>query len=59
MKTYVVVTGSLFAVLTAVHVWRVVVERSVATNPFFLTVTAISTVLAVWAARLALRASRP
>lgn len=59
MKTYVVVTGSLFALLTFVHVWRYLVERSVGSDPFFITVTAISTALAVWAVRLMARPTRP
>jgi len=59
MKAYVVITGALFALLTAVHVWRFIVERSVGSDPFFITVTVISTGLAIWAARLVARASRP
>jgi len=59
MKTYVVVSGALFGLLTAVHIWRFIVERSVGTDPFFLTVTTISTVLAIWAARLVTRTPRP
>jgi len=59
MKTYVVITGALFALLTGVHIWRFLVERSVGTDPFFMSVTAISTALAIWAARLVARAPRP
>jgi hypothetical protein len=58
MKTYVVITGALFALLTAVHIWRFIVERGVGTDPFFLIVTVISTALAIWAARLVARAPR-
>jgi len=52
MKAYVVVTGVVFGLVTAAHVWRCIVERHVATDPLFLTITAISAVLSVWAGRL-------
>jgi hypothetical protein len=59
MKSYVAVTGVLFALLVVVHVWRFVVERSVGTDPFFITVTLVSSALALWAARLVARSARP
>jgi hypothetical protein len=59
MKAYVMVTGALFGLLTVVHIWRFIVERSVGSDAFFISVTLISTALAVWAARLVARAPRP
>lgn len=55
MKAYVITAGVLFALLTLVHVWRIVEEgmQSLA-NPFFIVSTAISTAMSVWAL-LALR----
>lgn len=57
MKAYLAVTAALFGILAAVHVWRAVVESShLATDPWFLLVTAISTLMCVWACRLLLAA---
>lgn len=60
MKTYLAVTAALFGVLTAVHIWRMVVESHVATEPSFVLITAISALLCVWGVRLlvATRSSR-
>lgn len=57
MKAYLVTTGTLFALLTAAHAWRVVAERHLATDPWYLLITLVSAALAVWAWRL-LRLSR-
>lgn len=53
MKPYVAVTGVLFALLTIVHLWRMVEEPHLAKEPFFLGVTLISAILAVWSWRSA------
>ena len=58
MKAYVVTTGAVFALLTAVHVWRMLVERNLLAEPWFLLITAATALLALWAWRL-LRSSRP
>ena len=52
MRAYVVVTGSLAAVLTAAHLWRVAVENHLARDPFFVSVTLITAGLSIWAFRL-------
>ena len=57
MRTYVITTGTAFALVTLAHVWRVFVERHLITDPPFLAITALSTTLAVWAGVLALRRS--
>ena len=58
MKTYVLVTGILFALLTLVHVWRMIVERQLATDPWYLGITTLAALLSLWAWRV-LRRSRP
>ena len=45
MKTYVTTTGALFGLLAVVHVWRIVEERHLATDPCFLLITAAATAL--------------
>ena len=52
MKTYVMVTGMAFGLVSLVHVWRFIVERSVGSNPFFVAITVVAAALAVWAGRL-------
>jgi hypothetical protein len=55
MKAYLVVTAALFGLLTIVHVWRMVVESSVVSDPWFLLTTAVSALLCGWGARLLAR----
>jgi hypothetical protein len=53
MQAYVRTTGVLFALLALVHVWRLFEEgRHLATDPFFLIVTAIAAGLSIWAWRV-------
>ena len=56
MKFYLAATGTVFLLLTLAHLWRIVTEsRALATNPWFVAITAISAVLSFWAFRLLLR----
>jgi hypothetical protein len=64
MRAYVITTGIAFALLTAVHVWRIVSEDSrLAANPPFVAITLVCAAFAVWAgfvlARLPRRRGRP
>jgi hypothetical protein len=53
MKAYLLTTGSLFGLITIVHVWRMVVEAGVATrDPWIILMTVLSAALCVWAGRL-------
>ena len=53
MRAYLVTTGSVFGLITAAHVWRVLVEsRALARDPWFLLVTLLAAALCVWAFRL-------
>lgn len=53
MKAYVITTGIVFALLTAAHVWRIVVEGThLARDPWYLLITVLTALLAVWAWRV-------
>jgi hypothetical protein len=59
MRAYIMTTGSLFGLLTVVHVWRMIEEsRALATDPWYILVTLAAAALGVWAWRL-LRAPAP
>lgn len=58
-EAYVLTTGVLFGVLTLAHVWRMVEERQMATEPWYLVITAATAVLSIWAWRLVRRTERP
>ena len=55
MRTYVIVTGVVFALLTAAHVLRLFVEPHLVRDPWFVGATLISTTLALMAWRVARR----
>jgi hypothetical protein len=53
MKAYLATTAALFGILTVIHVWRMIAERSsLATDPWCLAITGISALLCIWGARL-------
>ncbi len=59
MRTYLMTTGVLFALLTVVHLWRVAAESAtLARDPWYLLITATAAALSVWAFRL-LRKTTP
>jgi len=49
MKTYVVTTGALFGLITLAHLWRMVEERRLATEPWYIVITVAAAALCVWA----------
>lgn len=53
MKTYVVATGTVFALLTLAHLWRIVEEPRLASDPWFLFATVVAAALSVAAWRVA------
>jgi len=59
MKAYICVTAALFALLTLAHIWRGIVERPLASDPFFLVTTVLSAGLCAWGARLLIAARQP
>ena len=59
MKAYLITTGSLFGVLTVLHVWRIIEEGPhLARNPWWILITIAAAALAVWAWRLLRLAAR-
>ena len=52
MKAYVVSTGAVFGLLTVVHLWRLVGEPHLATDPWFVVVTVAAGALCLWAWRV-------
>ena len=59
MKAYVITTGTMFALITVAHVWRMAVEPGVATEPAHLALTVLAAGLGVWAWRLLRRPAQP
>jgi len=50
MKGYIITSGSVFALLTLAHVWRIVAEnRSLVSDSIFVSVTVMAAALSVWA----------
>jgi hypothetical protein len=49
MRSYVVVTGTIFALLFAIHLWRMVAERHLAADPWYLVITVLAGALSIWA----------
>jgi hypothetical protein len=53
MRAYVMTTGSVFGLLTVVHIWRAIAEGShLATNPWYILITVAAAALSLWAWRL-------
>lgn len=50
MKTYVILTGVLFGILTAAHVLRIILENpGLAKDPFYISLTVLTAALCGWA----------
>jgi hypothetical protein len=53
MKAYVMTTGAVFGLITLAHILRVFAEGPrLATDPFFVLLTVLSTALCLWAWRV-------
>jgi hypothetical protein len=57
MRTYVMVTGILFALLTAAHIVRMFMEPSSVTDPIFMAFTVLAAGMTAWS-WMALRQGR-
>lgn len=57
MKTYVMTTGSLFGLLTVAHLWRMIEERQMATEPWYILITVAAGIMCLWAWRLVRRST--
>ncbi len=59
MKAYLITTGTIFALLVLVHIWRMVEEgASVASDPWYILITLLAAGMTVWAFRLLRLSSR-
>lgn len=59
MKTYLVATGTIFGLITVAHLWRMVEEKPMASEPWYILITVAAAALCLWALLLVGRASRP
>jgi len=59
VRAYVMTTGALFGLLTAVHLWRALEEGpQLATNPWYVLITLLTAGLSAWAWRVLRVSSR-
>lgn len=58
MKAYLTTTGTLFALLALVHLWRIVEEPHLRTEPWYILITIAAAALSAWAWRLVRVATR-
>ena len=58
MRTYVAVTGALFALLVAAHIVRVISEPEKLGDPWFVGFTGLAVAVAAWAGSLLARNRR-
>ena len=59
MRTYVAVTGALFALLVVAHAVRAFQQPGQLEDPWFLAFTLLAIAIAAWAGRLLARSGRP
>jgi hypothetical protein len=59
MKSYLITTGTVFALVAIAHVWRVVSESNLlAADPWFVLLTVVCAAMAGWAFTLLRRTTR-
>lgn len=58
MKNYVILTGVIFGLITAAHIWRLFAEPAMARTPWFIALTLVTAILSIWSFRLAKRTPR-
>jgi hypothetical protein len=59
LRAYVVTTGAVFGLLTAIHLWRLLEERHLAKDPWFLSITAAAAALCLWSWRVTALSREP
>lgn len=59
MKAYVLTTGVLFGAVTVAHGMRMVSERHLATDPWYLLLTVAAALLCLWAVSVFRKLPRP
>ena len=59
MKAYLATTGTVFGLLTGLHIWRAFAEGAqLAKEPLFILFTVAAAALCLWACRLLILSSR-
>lgn len=58
MKVYVITTGIVFGLLAVAHIWRMIEEAHVATDPWYVLITIAAAALSLWAWWVLRRSSR-
>lgn len=58
MKAYVITTGTIFALITCAHVFRIFAEGHGVIDPWFIGLTALTAGLAFWSWQVWRRLSR-
>lgn len=53
MRAYLITTGAVFGLITLAHIWRALEEGPhLATQPWYILLTALAAALCLWAVRL-------
>jgi hypothetical protein len=52
MRTYVITTGVIFGLLVVAHLWRMVAEPHLVTDPGYILITLAAGLLSLWAGLL-------
>ena len=58
MKAYVITTAAIFGLITIAHIWRVTVERHLATDPVYIALTVATAGFCLWGVSLLRRSGR-
>jgi len=59
MRTYVITTGVIFGLLVVAHLWRMVAEPHLVTDPGYILITLAAGLLSLWAGLLLRRSPAP
>ncbi|MGH9896456.1 MAG: hypothetical protein ACREA0_31555 [bacterium] len=59
MRAYIMTTGAVFGLLSLAHLWRISLERHLATDPWFILITVAAGSMCIWAGRLLWRFRQP
>ena len=59
MRAYVITTGVIFGLLVVAHLWRMVAEPHLATDPGYIVITLTAGLLSVWAGLVLRRTPSP
>jgi hypothetical protein len=58
VRAYVILTGAIFGLLALVHVWRMVVEPHLRSDPWYILITAVAAILSLAAWLVSRRVGR-